>query len=178
MTLPIEVRKELVEAGIGVDEQDILIGQPQTLVIFQQARTKLSDKALSAKLVNWLVGDYQALLSAGTQPRLTGDHLAELVEMIARGAISSKIAKDIFGDVVAGKSPHDVVASKGIEQLSDRSELEAIVREVLERNAAAVAEYKAGQDKILGFLVGQVMKQTQGQANPGMINQILRELLA
>ncbi len=178
VTLPIEVRKELVEAGIGVDEQDILIGQPQTLVIFQQACTKLSDKALSAKLVNWLVGDYQALLSAGAQPRLTGEHLAELVEMIARGAISSKIAKDIFGDVVAGKSPQEVVASKGIEQLSDRSELEAIVREVLERNAAAVAEYKAGQDKILGFLVGQVMKQTQGQANPGMINQILRELLA
>jgi len=178
VTLPIEVRRELVTAGVGVDEQDVLIGQPHTLLTFQQARELLADKALSPKLVNWLVGDYQALLSAGVKTQLTGEHLAELVEMVARGSISSKIAKDIFADVVGGKSPQAVVAAKGIEQLSDRTELEAIVRTVLEDNPAAVAEYKAGQDKVLGFLVGQVMKQTQGQANPGMINQILRELLA
>jgi aspartyl-tRNA(Asn)/glutamyl-tRNA(Gln) amidotransferase subunit B len=178
VTLPIEVRRELVTAGVGVDEQDVLIGQPHTLLTFQQARELLTDKALSPKLVNWLVGDYQALLSAGVKTQLTGEHLAELVEMVARGSISSKIAKDIFADVVGGKRPQAVVAAKGIEQLSDRTELEAIVRTVLEHNPAAVAEYKAGQDKVLGFLVGQVMKQTQGQANPGMINQILRELLA
>jgi aspartyl-tRNA(Asn)/glutamyl-tRNA(Gln) amidotransferase subunit B len=125
-----------------------------------------------------LVGDYQALLSSGFEANLNGEHLAELVEMIDRGTISSKIAKDIFPDVAAGKSPQAVISSKGIAQLSDRTQLEAVVREVLASNPAAVAEYKAGLDKVLGYLVGQVMKQTQGQANPAMINKILRDELA
>ncbi len=176
--LPIDVRRDLIQAGVGVDEQDILIGQPHTLLAFQQAREALTDKALSPKLVNWLVGDYQALLSSGTAASLNGEHLAELVEMIERGTISSKIAKDIFAEVATGKSPQSIVTTKGITQLSDRTQLEAIVREVLANNPTAVGEYKAGQDKVLGYLVGQVMKQTQGQANPVMINQILRDELA
>lgn len=176
--LPIDVRRDLIQAGVGVDEQDILIGQPHALLAFQQAREALADKALSPKLVNWLVGDYQALLSSGFEANLNGEHLAELVEMIDRGTISSKIAKDIFPDVAAGKSPQAVISSKGIAQLSDRTQLEAVVREVLASNPAAVAEYKAGLDKVLGYLVGQVMKQTQGQANPAMINKILRDELA
>ncbi len=177
VTLPIVVRKELVEAGVGVDEQDVLIGQPQTLLLFQQARHKLADISLSPKLVNWLVGDYQALLTAGLESKLKPEHLAELVEMVAANKISSKIAKDIFPDVVAGKSPRAVVEEKGISQLSDSSELEKIIQEVLDANQAAVEEYKSGQEKVLGFLVGQVMKVTQGQANPGMVNQLLRDML-
>jgi aspartyl-tRNA(Asn)/glutamyl-tRNA(Gln) amidotransferase subunit B len=177
VTLPIVVRRELVGAGVGVDEQDILIGQPQTLLIFQQARQKLTDKLLSPKLVNWLVGDYQALITSGAESKLEPTHLAELVEMVAQNKISSKIAKDIFPDVVAGQSPRQVVESKGISQISDSSELEEVVKNVIAQNQSAVLEYKSGQEKILGFLVGQVMKATQGQANPGMVNQILRDQL-
>jgi aspartyl-tRNA(Asn)/glutamyl-tRNA(Gln) amidotransferase subunit B len=177
VTLPIVVRRELVDAGVGVDEQDILIGQPQTLLIFQQARQKLTDKLLSPKLVNWLVGDYQALITSGAESKLEPTHLAELVEMVAQNKISSKIAKDIFPDVVAGQSPRQVVESKGISQISDSSELEEVVKNVIAQNQSAVLEYKSGQEKILGFLVGQVMKATQGQANPGMVNQILRDQL-
>lgn len=177
VTLPVVVRKELVEAGVGIDEQDILIGQPNTLNVFQRARELLKNKSLTSKLVNWLVGDYQALLSAGVQSQLAPEALAELVNLVDDGKISSKIAKDIFADVVAGAMPADVVAAKGISQLSDANELAEIVRKVIEENPSAAAQYRSGEEKVLGFLVGQVMKATQGQANPGLANKVLRDLL-
>jgi len=177
VTLPIVVRKELVEAGVGVDEQDVLIGQPSTLALFQEAREIVKDKALTSKLVNWLVGDYQALLGSGVVSKLKPQALAELVSLVDEGKISSKIAKDIFADVVAGAMPREVIAAKGISQVSDTNELTAIVKKVIEENPAVVEQYKAGEEKVLGFLVGQTMKATQGQANPGLVNQILREQL-
>ncbi len=178
ITLPRTVRKELIAAGVGVDEQDVLIGQPSTLVIFQQAREQLQDTALTPKLVNWLVGDYQALLSSGAPSALQPEHLAQLVEMVARGTISSKIAKDIFADVVAGSSPQDVVERKGLSQISDTNELEVVIDKVLSANPKAVAEYKAGETKVLGFLVGQAMKETHGQANPSLVNELFRSKLS
>ena len=177
VTLPIVVRKELVEAGVGVDEQDVLIGQPSTLALFQEAREIVKDKALTSKLVNWLVGDYQALLGSGVVSKLKPQALAELVSLVDEGKISSKIAKDIFADVVAGAMPREVIAAKGISQVSATNELTAIVKKVIEENPAVVEQYKAGEEKVLGFLVGQTMKATQGQANPGLVNQILREQL-
>ncbi len=177
VTLPIVVRKELVDAGVGVDEQDVLIGQPSTLALFQEAREIVRDKALTSKLVNWLVGDYQALLGSGVASKLKPQALAELVNLVDMGKISSKIAKDIFADVVAGAMPREVIAAKGISQVSDTNELTAIVKKVIEENPTVVEQYKAGEEKVLGFLVGQIMKATQGQANPGLVNQILREQL-
>ncbi len=178
-TLPIAVRKELHSLGLTVDEQDILIGQSQTMQIYQAARGAVTDPKLEKKVVNWLVGDYQAWLTehdAG-QSQLSGEDLAQLVEAVEQGAISSKIAKDIFGDVIAGSNPAEIIATKGLAQMSDDSELEKIIAEAIAQNPKAAADYRAGNDKALGFFVGAVMKATRGQANPGKTNALVIKLL-
>jgi aspartyl-tRNA(Asn)/glutamyl-tRNA(Gln) amidotransferase subunit B len=123
-----------------------------------------------------VVGD-QALLGSGIESKLQADHLAAMVTMVQKGTISSKIAKDIFGDVVAGKSPRAIVQERGLGQISDTVELEKAIQKVVDENPKAVQSYKAGEEKILGFLVGQVMKETRGQANPSMVNELVRKLL-
>ncbi|MCC7289261.1 Asp-tRNA(Asn)/Glu-tRNA(Gln) amidotransferase subunit GatB [bacterium] len=174
--LPREVRKRLESIGIVVDDQDLLIDQPQTLQIFDDAADALEQPALIKKAVNWLVGDYQPLLARGPS-KLTGAHLAELILLVDSGDISGKIAKDIFAEVVNGASPKSIVADKGLKQMSDTGELEAIVKDVLDKNPQAIADYKAGKAQALGFLVGQVMAATRGQANPGLVNKLLVQYL-
>lgn len=177
--LPVEVRKELIELGLNVDEQDVLIGQAKTMEIFKTAQAQLKKPELTKKAVNWLVGDYQAWLSENSQDesKLTGKHLAELISLVDQGEISSKIAKDIFADVIAGDKPAAIIEAKGLKQVSDEGELEVIVKNIIENNPQAVADYKAGQDRALGFFVGQVMKETKGQANPGKVNALVVKLL-
>lgn len=177
--LPIEVRKELIELGLNVDEQDVLIGQGKTMEIFKIAQAQLKKPVLTKKAVNWLVGDYQAWLSENSQAesKLSGKHLAELIILVDQGEISSKIAKDIFADVIAGEQPATVIEAKGLKQVSDEGELEAIVKNIIDNNPQAAADYKAGQDRALGFFVGQVMKETKGQANPGKVNALVIKLL-
>lgn len=176
--LPIVVRRELVELGLSVDEQDVLIGQANTMQIFQVARAKLSTDELVKKAVNWLVGDYQAWLTGSTKPsNLTGEGLAELINLVDKGEISSKIAKEIFPNVIEGQLPSKIIQSRGIKQVSDSSELESILKKIIEDNPKAVEDYKSGNEKALGFFVGQAMKATQGQANPGKVNELVVKLL-
>lgn len=176
--LPIDVRKELVGLNLDIKEQDILIGQPQTMRIFRDTYNSLSNKDLVRKAVNWLVGDYQAWLSeAKSLSKLTGENLAELIQLVEKGEISSKIAKDIFADVVAGKSPKKIVSQKGLKQVSDEGELKKIVAQIISDNPRAVEDYRSGNEKALGFFVGQTMKLTRGQANPGKVNELVVKLL-
>jgi aspartyl-tRNA(Asn)/glutamyl-tRNA(Gln) amidotransferase subunit B len=105
--------------------------------------------------------------------------LAKMIALIDDGTISGKIAKTVFEEMVeTGAEPADVVAAKGLTQVTDTGAITAAVDEVLARNADKVAEYRAGKDKLLGFFVGQVMKATGGKANPQAVNDILRERLA
>lgn len=177
--LPIQVRKELIELDLNVDEQDVLIGQPQTMEIFQVARAQLKKPELTKKAVNWLVGDYQAWLSehGQTKSKLSGKYLAELILLVETGDISSKIAKDIFGDVIFGKRPMAVIESKGLKQVSDEGELETIVKNIIAANPKAAEDFKSGNERALGFFVGQAMKETKGQANPGKVNALVIKLL-
>lgn len=176
--LPIEVRKNLVELGLNVDEQDVLIGQPQTIQIFQGAHRELKSPQLTKKAVNWLVGDYQAWLSDTKKPsRLTGDNLAELIKLIDNGEISSKIAKEIFPEVIDGSRPNDLIEQKGLKQVSDEAELEGIIEQIIIDNPKAVNDFGAGNEKALGFFVGQVMRATKGQANPGKVNKLIAKFL-
>jgi aspartyl-tRNA(Asn)/glutamyl-tRNA(Gln) amidotransferase subunit B len=176
--LPIDVRRELQKLGLNIDEQDVLISQPATTRILQSAHKILQKPELVKKAVNWLVGDYQAWLTNNTKTsKLTGENLAELIILIDNGKISSKIAKDIFTEIIAGNKPSDIITSKGLSQLSDESELTRIVQKVIDDNPQAVADYKAGAKKALGFFVGQVMKATQGQANPSKVNELVVKLL-
>ncbi len=174
--LPLAVRLRLVELGVSVDDQDMLINQPQTLQIFDESATLLDEPKLIKKALNWLVGDYQALLLKSAS-KLSGSNLAELVRLVETGEISGKIAKEILPSVVAGQSPKQVIAQKGLKQVSDVAELEQIVKDIIVKNPQAVADYKAGKTQALGFMVGQVMSQTRGQANPGVVNQLLLQYL-
>lgn len=177
--LPIDVRRGLVELGLTPDEQDIFVGQAQTSAIFQAARSDLGEDQAKA-IVNWLIGPYQEWLESteeGTESKLTGAHLAELIKLVADGTISSKMAKDIFSDVIAGESPSSIIKRSGATQISDVDTIVDIIKAAMAQNPQGVADYKAGNAKALGYFVGQVMKETQGQANPQVVNQELRALL-
>lgn len=178
-TLPINVRRELSQLGLTVDEQDVLIGQQKTMQIYQAARTILKNPKLEKKVVNWLVGDYQAWLSENAESgsKLSGQNLADLIKLVDSDEISSKIAKDIFGEVIGGSAPADVVSQKGLAQVSDDSELEKIIAGIISENPKAAEDYQAGNQKALGFFVGAVMKATKGQASPGKANALVIKLL-
>ena len=174
--LPSTIRKELHEIGLSVDDQDLLISQPKTAKIFQDARVVLKNEKLIKKAVNWLVGDFQAL-GLDDRKDLTGKNLAELVKLIDDEEISSKIGKEIFAEVCGGEAPSKIIDDRGLVQVSDDTELEKIITEIIKNNPKPVEDYRSGSEKVLGFFVGQVMKETKGQANPSKVNELVVKLL-
>ena len=113
-----------------------------------------------------------------SEVKLTGQGLGEMIGLIEKGTISSKIAKTVFKEMLtSGKLPSQVVEEQGLVQISDEGAILAIVNEVIADNPASVEDYKAGKDKAIGFLVGQVMKRSKGKANPGLANKLLIEVL-
>ena len=112
------------------------------------------------------------------ESRATPEALASILRMVDRGPISGKIAKVVLEEVLqTGRDPDAVVREKGLLQISDEGELAAVVDEVIAQNPSVAEDYRGGKEKALGFLVGQVMKATKGRANPGMVNELLRERL-
>ena len=108
----------------------------------------------------------------------TGKDLASLVALIDSGKISSAIAKKVFEEMFeTGKEPEVIVNEKGLVQISDEGAIKEIVMKVLENNPQSIADFKAGKDKALGFLVGQAMKESKGKANPQMLNKMFLEEL-
>ena len=98
---------------------------------------------------------------------------------IKDGTISGKIAKEVLEEMwQTGSDSQEIIKSKGLEQISDESELESIAQSILDNNPSQVEAFKSGKDKLFGFFVGQVMKETQGKANPGAVNAILKRLLS
>ncbi|MDW8433399.1 MAG: Asp-tRNA(Asn)/Glu-tRNA(Gln) amidotransferase subunit GatB [Aquificaceae bacterium] len=131
---------------------------------------------------NWLLNDLLGHLSeAGKDIEsspVSPANLAELVKFIKDGVLSSKLAKEVLREMVAtGKSPAVVVEEKGLKQVSDEETIKAMLEEVLRENASEVQRYKTGEEKLFGFLVGQVMKKTKGKANPQVVNKLLKEAL-
>ncbi|MGI6711574.1 MAG: Asp-tRNA(Asn)/Glu-tRNA(Gln) amidotransferase subunit GatB [Bacillota bacterium] len=131
---------------------------------------------------NWIMGELMRLLNAEnkeiSQSLIKPDMLVEMLELIDKGTISGKIAKVIFEEMFkTGKRAGEVVKEKGLVQISDESAIEKMVEEVIKANQKSVDDYKAGKEKALGFLVGQVMKVSKGKANPGVVNSMLVEKL-
>ncbi|MBC2181382.1 Asp-tRNA(Asn)/Glu-tRNA(Gln) amidotransferase subunit GatB [Listeria booriae] len=127
---------------------------------------------------NWLMGEVSAYLNAEQQEladtKLTPDNLAGMIALIEKGTISSKIAKKVFRELITnGGDAEEVVKAKGLVQISDEGELRTIISGILNQNEQSVTDFKNGKDRAVGFLVGQVMKATKGQANPTMVNEIL-----
>ncbi|EOS9369163.1 Asp-tRNA(Asn)/Glu-tRNA(Gln) amidotransferase subunit GatB [Listeria innocua] len=129
---------------------------------------------------NWLMGEVSAYLNAEQKELhdtgLTPENLAGMIKLIEAGTISSKIAKKVFRELAQnGGDAEQVVKDKGLVQISDEGALRTIIGEILDNNEQSIIDYKNGKDRAVGFLVGQVMKATKGQANPPMVNKILLE---
>ncbi len=133
-------------------------------------------------VANWVLGDLLRIMNAraaeSDEIPITPKQLADTLMLIDRGTISGKIAKTVFEETMAtGKDPEVIVKEKGLVQISDTSELEKVIADVIAANPQPVADFRSGKETALGFLVGQVMKATRGKANPGIVNELLMKAL-
>ncbi len=159
----------------------LLTGSRELADYFETA-ARGADARVAKQCANWIAGNLSARLNdAGldvAQSRMSAAQLRGLVDRIADGTISSKIAKDVFDAMWGGEGDADaIIAAKGLKQISDSGEIGKIVDQVLAANAQQVADYKAGKEKAFNSLVGQVMKATKGKANPAQVNALLKEKL-
>jgi aspartyl-tRNA(Asn)/glutamyl-tRNA(Gln) amidotransferase subunit B len=165
--------------GLSTDDAGVLVAEKETAVYFERAAQGRDAKVAA----NWVVGDlFGAVNRLGIgigQSPVSAGQLGALIELIADGTISGRLAKDVFGEMVAsGADPAAIVAAKGLRQVTDSAAIETAIDAVLEAQADKVAEYRAGRDKLYGFFVGQIMRATQGKANPTLVNQLLKQKLA
>ena len=160
------------------------------------ANVLVSDKAVSQyyeqavavcpqepkKICNWIMTEVLSVLNEElmsiTDFSVKPKYIGELIKMVSEGTITGKIAKEIFPAMMADKkSPSEIVAEKKIKVMSDDGELKAVVEKVVQNNPEVVDKYKAGNNKVFGFFVGQIMKETKGQANPTSVNKMLKQIL-
>ena len=176
------VRRERYIREFGLPEYDamVLTLSKEMSDFFDETVAAGSDPKLAS---NWLMGDISAHLNSKKLELhdllLTPQSLAEMIQLIGDGTISSKLAKKVFLLLAEeGGTARQVVEKHGMIQLSDPSQLLPIIQDVLANNAQSIEDFKNGKDRAVGFLVGQIMKQTKGKANPGVVNQLLQEELA
>ena len=176
-----EVRKKRYMEELKLSEKDAnaLTSSKAYSDIFEKAGALCKNyKAVC----NWLTSDIARILNEKEmepdQIPFTAENLAELVELIDKGTISTSIGKKVLEELFENpRSPKQIIEEKGLVQISDENQIKKVVEEILANNSQSVADYKAGKDRALGFLVGQAMKQTKGKANPKMLNEMfLKEL--
>ncbi|EOS58778.1 MULTISPECIES: Asp-tRNA(Asn)/Glu-tRNA(Gln) amidotransferase subunit GatB [Paenibacillus] len=176
-----DARKARYTSEYGLPEYDagVITSSKALADLFESSLEYTKDaKAVS----NWIMGDLLGYLNSNSlelsDVKLTGQGLGEMIGLLEKGTISSKIAKTVFKEMLqSGKLPQQIVEEQGLVQISDEGAIMAIVQEVVANNPASVEDYKAGKEKAIGFLVGQVMKQSKGKANPGLVNKLLVEVL-
>jgi len=167
------------EYKLSEQEARLLTATPVTADYFEVAAKICNDpKAIS----NWMLGDLQGLLNdAGKswdECPIPPEHLGEMVKLMREGIISVRIAKELLKEMFATqKSPKQIVEERGLVQITDEAELRRIVEEIVAANPKAVQEFLSGNEKVLGFFVGQVMRATKGKANPQLANKLVREVL-
>lgn len=160
-------------------DADILTSSKNVAKFFEESvKVCNNPKAVS----NWLMVDFTKKLNDAeidiTESKITPENLAHLIILIDKGTISSKIAKKVFDEMFeTGKDANKIVEDNGMVQMSDEGAIKEIVEKVVAANPKSIEDYKAGKDRALGFLVGQVMKETHGKANPGIVNKFLLEIL-
>ena len=176
-----DVKSKRFQSQYGLSEYDamVLSADLQTANYFEEVAAACNDAKLSA---NWVMGDLQAVLNKDelpiTQSPVSAKALAGLISRITDNTISSKIAKIVFEAMVAGEGDTDsIVESRGLKQVTDTGAIEKLVDDVIAGNPAQVQQFKDGKEQVIGFLVGQVMKASQGKANPGQVNEMLKNKL-
>lgn len=187
--LPAQLRKQWqIEFGLSAYDVQLLTQDRDTAKVFEDL-LDIVGKPLAKAAANLIAGEFASSLNranmVAADAPLKAERLAPLLTRVADGTISNKIAKDIFSilweDAVAGKplsTVDQIIDSKGLKQISDSGALEAIIDQVLALNAKSVEEFRSGKDKAFNALVGQIMKASQGKANPGQVNELLRKKLA
>ena len=178
--MPDKRRKRYVEQ-YGLPEYDamVLTLSKEMSDFFDGTVASGADAKLAS---NWLMGDISAHLNSKklelADLKLTPENLAEMIQLIENGTISSKLGKKVFLLLAEeGGTAKEVVEKHGMVQMSDPAQLLPIITEVLDNNAQSIEDFKNGKDRAFGFLVGQIMKQTRGKGNPGVINQLLTQEL-
>lgn len=178
--LPDVRRKRFVsEYGIPEYDADLLTSEKAIAEWFEQAvKAGGQPKAVS----NWMMGDLMRLLNEENKTieacPLKPQHLAVMLGLIDKGTISGKIAKTVFEEMYkTGKDAESVVSDKGLVQVSDEGVIEKAIDDVITKSPKEVERFKAGEEKLLGFFVGQVMKATKGKANPQLLNELLKKKL-
>ena len=177
--LPDEKKKRFIEKfKLSPYEANILVSDIEISKYFEEV-SKNSDVKLAT---NWITGELFALLNEKnieiTESPISSKNLSKLINIIKDGTISGKIAKSVFEIMRDGdKDPITIVEEKGLKQQSDPKELENLINKVIAENPKNVEAYKSGKDKLFGFFVGQVMKNSNGKANPKLVNEILKKKL-
>jgi len=167
------------EYGLSADDAGVLVAERDTALFFERVAQGRDAKAAA----NWVMGDLLGALNrlgVGIERSpVAADQLGVLIDLIADGTISGRLAKEVFAEMVAtGVGAKAIVEAKGLRQITDSDPIEAAIDAVLAAQADKVVEYRAGRDKLYGFFVGQVMRATQGKANPALVNQLLKNKLA
>ena len=166
---------------LSYEDATVLATDPATASYFERA---IAGQVTAAKhTANWIMGELFAALKrddlAIEACPIRPEQMGQLVQRIVDGTLSGKLAKQVFQSMwSSGRDADDIIASQGMRQVSDTHLIEVAVREVLEHNPDQIAQLRAGKDKVLGFLVGQVMKKTGGKANPALVNQLIKAALA
>ncbi len=177
--LPDAKKARFVETlGLSAYDAGVLVADRDTAAFFE-AVAEGRDAKLAA---NWVIGDYFGAMNKSSasldSAPVDAAKLGGLLDLIADGTISGRIAKEVFEEMwESGQAAGAIVEAKGLKQISDSSEIETLVDDIIANNPKQVEQFKGGNEKILGWFVGQVMKATQGKANPGMVNQVLRSKL-
>jgi aspartyl-tRNA(Asn)/glutamyl-tRNA(Gln) amidotransferase subunit B len=167
----------VADYGLSPEDAEVLVAERATAEYFEAVANGRDAKTAA----NWVTGDLFAVLNRKglgieTSP-VAADRLGALIDLIVDGTISGRIAKDVFAEMSeTGAAPGAIVEQKGLRQVSDAGAIEAAVDAALAAHPAQAAQY-ATNPKVLGFFVGQVMKATQGKANPALVNQLLKQKL-
>jgi len=178
--LPASKRQRFIESyGLREYDAQVLTSTRAISEYFEAVAETSGDPKTAA---NWVIGDLAGALNAAgkdiTESPVSAKSLAELVALMKKGELSGKLAKDIFPKMFAtGEAPSSIMDREGLRQNSDTGALEKIVDEILANNPKQVEQFRGGKTTVLGFLVGQVMKASRGQANPGIVNEILKKKL-
>ena len=165
---------------------ELLTANRDTALYFERALGDSApgetDSDQAAVLANWILGDLTGALNKGgidiSDSPITAASLVQLVARIADETISGKIAKQVFEAMWLGEgAADDIIEARGLRQITDSSAIETLIDEVIAANPEQVEQFRAGKEKVMGFFVGQVMKESRGKANPGQVNALLRDKL-
>ena len=175
----VKTARFITDYSLSEYEAQIICSAREMADYFEQVAKKFSNYKM---ISNWMIGEISRVLKEEkieiSQLKVTPDRLVDLFSAIEKNIISGSAAKKVFAEAIQNdKSINAIIDDLGLKQVSDSSELESVVDDVLKNSPDEVASYKAGKTKVIGFLVGQVMKASKGKANPSMVNQILKQRL-